>query len=51
MKKFLTQVAEYVQASHTDGLHDTLLVFPNNRAAYFFHEEMKKIEATGHTAT
>jgi ATP-dependent helicase/nuclease subunit B len=41
MKKFLTQVAEYIKGNHPDGLQKVLLCFPNNRAGYFFREELK----------
>ena len=43
MKKFLTQVAEYIQSNHPNGLQDVLLCFPNNRAGYFFREELKPL--------
>ena len=43
MKKFLTQVAEYVKGNHPNGFQDVLLCFPNNRAGYFFREELKPL--------
>ena len=47
MKKFLTQVAEYIHSTHPDGLQDVLLCFPNNRAGYFFGEELKTMLVAG----
>ena len=47
MKKFLTQVAAYISGNHPDGLQDVLLCFPNNRAGYFFTEELKPLLAAG----
>ena len=47
MKKFLTQVAEYIRTSHPDGMQDVLLCFPNNRAGYFFEEELKPLLSVG----
>ena len=47
MKKFLTQVAEYVNGNHIDGMQDVLLCFPNNRAGYYFSEELKPFLAAG----
>ena len=43
MKKFLTQTAEYIKGNHPNGLQDILLCFPNNRAGYFFREELKPL--------
>ena len=43
MKKFLTQVAEYVHAQHPTGWQDVLLVFPNHRAGFYFQEEIKRL--------
>jgi hypothetical protein len=43
MKGFLAQAAEYVNGNHPDGLQDVLLCFPNNRAGYFFAEEIRAI--------
>jgi ATP-dependent helicase/nuclease subunit B len=40
MKKFLTQAAEYISSQHPAGLQDVLVCFPNNRAGYFFAEEL-----------
>ena len=47
MKKFLTQVAEYINSNHLNGLERVLLCFPNNRAGYFFKEELKPILSSG----
>lgn len=47
MKKFLTQVAEYIKVSNPDGLQDVLVCFPNNRAGYFFAEELKPMLSVG----
>lgn len=47
MKKFLTQVAEYITGNHPEGLQDVLLCFPNNRAGYFFSEELKPLLSQG----
>ena len=47
MKKFLTQVAAYISGNHPEGLQDVLLCFPNNRAGYFFTEELKPLLAAG----
>ena len=47
MKKFLTQVAEYINSNHPNGLERVLLCFPNNRAGYFFKEELKPILSSG----
>ena len=46
MKKFLTQVAEYVNSNHPNGLEKVLLCFPNNRAGYFFREELKPLSSS-----
>jgi ATP-dependent helicase/nuclease subunit B len=43
MKKFLTQVAEYIHGHHPGGMGDVLICFPNNRAGYFFAEEIRAL--------
>jgi ATP-dependent helicase/nuclease subunit B len=47
MTKFLTQVAEYIRGAHPAGLQDVLMCFPNNRAGYFFAEELQPMLAIG----
>lgn len=45
--KFLTQVAEYIKVCNPEGMQDVLVCFPNNRAGYFFAEELKPLLSVG----
>lgn len=44
MTKFLAQLAQYIKSNHPEGLDKVLVCFPNNRAGYFFCEEMKLLD-------
>ena len=45
MSTFLHDVAEYIMCVHNDDLRNSCAVFPNQRSAVYFYEEIKKINS------
>ena len=42
MSTFLHDVAEYIMSCHSDDLRNSCAVFPNQRSAVYFYDEIKK---------